>query len=399
MTLWDLLYGALHLALIPLARKNPRLKASLAVRKGFPPPSLAPGKRAWIHGASVGEILSVSPVLDLLKSAHWEAALSCNTPTGLEAASRAFPGLPAFAMPLDFSGRIRTAFDDIKPSLLILMELELWPQLLAEAQRRNIPILCVNARITEKSSGNYRRLWLLLGPSFRRVALWLPQGEEHANRLRELGVATDRIRTIPNLKALTSPPPRPEWIPRKDGSPVLVAGSTHADEEEAVLDAMRGLPDWRLVLAPRHPERFDEVAGILKARNLAFSLRSAGEGGAWRILLLDTLGELGAAYAAADLAFVGGGLAPVGGHNVFEPARCGVGVLVGPHTAHVDADVRSLEAAGGLLRVPNAAGLAGALSTLGRDEGRRRAMGEAARRRASGDGKRLLTEALLPYLG
>ncbi len=387
-TRWDCLYGSALVAAAPLVFGawlcSPRLRASLKARRTHQAPDLPPGRRAWIHGASVGEILSAGPVLEALSALGCDAALSCNTPTGLEAAGRQFPGKPVFAMPLDFSRPVERAFDRVKPSLLILLELEVWPQLLAEAERRKVPVLCVNARITARSFRRYRLVRPLFAGSFSRIAGFLPQGEEHAGRLRRLGVLRDRIRVIPNLKGAADIPPRPDWIP--EGDPVLVAGSTHPGEEAAVLDAWQALPGWRLVLAPRHPERFAEVADLLKARRIPFARRSAPVPGAWRVLLLDTMGDLRAAYAAADLAFVGGSLAPVGGHNVLEPAAAGVPVIVGPHTTHVAADVQRLEAAGGLRRIRDVGGLREAGLALSR-EPRRQLPG-------SGSGLETLREAL-----
>ena len=359
MTRWDLLYGSAVVAAAPFAFGtwlcSPRLRASLKARRTHLPPELPAGKRAWIHGASVGEILSAGPVLEALSALDCDAVLSCNTPTGIEAARKSFPGMPMFAMPLDFSRPVARAFDRVKPTVLVLLELEVWPQLLAEATRREVPVLCVNARITERSFRRYRRLKPLFAGSFSRIARFLPQGEEHAARLRALGVPAGRIQIIPNLKGAAESPARPDWIP--DGDPVLVAGSTHPGEEAVVLDAWQALPGWRLVLAPRHPQRFEEVAGLLEARGIPFARHSSPVPGAWRVLLLDTMGDLKAAYAAAALAFVGGSLAPVGGHNVLEPAAAGVPVVVGPHTDHVGGDVRQLEGSGGLRRIRDAAGL------------------------------------------
>ncbi len=400
MTRWDLLYGGALVAAAPAVLGawlcSPRLRASLRARRTHLPPELPAGRRAWIHGASVGEILSAGPVLEALSGLGWDAVLSCNTPTGIEAAAKAFPGVPAFAMPLDFSRPVARAFDRVKPAVLILLELEVWPQLLAEAERRKVPVLCANARITERSFGRYHRLKPLFAKSFSRIAGFLPQGEEHAQRLRALGVPADRIRVIPNLKGAAAPAARPAWIP--EGDPVLVAGSTHPGEEAAVLDAWQALPGWRLVLAPRHPQRFGEVAGLLEARRIPFVRRSIPSPGAWRVLLLDTMGELGAAYAAGALAFVGGSLVPVGGHNVLEPALSGVGVLVGPHTGHVEEDVRRLEAGGGLRRLPDAAGLAQALRDLAADPTGRERLGLAARAGARGSVTGDLAAALSPLL-
>ena len=396
MTLWDLAYGAARVPLLATKAFSPKLKASLDTRKRCPPPELPPAPRAWIHGASVGEILASEPVLKALETLKpgVQAVLSCNTPTGLEAAGRRFPALPRFAMPLDFSRPVRACFDRVKPRLLVLMELEIWPQLLSEAARREVPAVCVNARMTERSFRRYRTFRVLLGPAFRRVDLYLAQGSAHAERLVGMGVHPDRIRVMENLKALGSRPERPEWIP--EGPPVLVAGSTHPGEEEAVLEAWKGLPGWRLVLAPRHPQRFEEAAGLLRARGIPFERRSAPSENPWTVLLLDTLGELGQAYAGASLAFVGGSLAPVGGHNVLEPALCGVGVLVGPQVQHVEEDVLRLQDAGGLARIPDERALAALAAALGGDPGKLKGMGEAARREAARDAAGL-TEALRPF--
>ena len=394
LTGWDFAYGGLRAALEPVSWFRPRLRASLNVRAQNPPPELQVGRRAWIHGASVGEILSAGPVLEALKTVEpgFGAVLSVNTPTGLEAARRSFPGVPSFAMPLDFSGPVARAFDRLKPSLVVLIELEIWPQLLAEAGRRGIPVLCANARVTERSFGRYRKSGALFGPSFRRVARYLAQEEGTAARLRALGVPADRIELIPSLKSAQTAPPRPGWIP--PGPPVLVGGSTHPGEEEALVAAWRELPGWRLILAPRHPQRFAEVAALLKTLQVPFSRRSEGPAPGWKVCLLDVIGELRAAYAAADLAFVGGTLAPVGGHNVLEPAVCGVGVLVGPYTHHITADAARLETAGGLLKAADAGALKAAVARLAGDEADRKRLGEAAKATCGDGGREALARTL-----
>jgi 3-deoxy-D-manno-octulosonic-acid transferase len=270
----------------------------------------------------------------------------------------------------------------------VALETEIWPNLLRALSRAGIPAALANGRISDRSYRRYR--WVR--PLFRRVlaqvGLFAMQSDEDARRIISLGAAPERVVVTGNLKM--------EGPAESDGAeqlwrrllhlsedPVFVAGSTHRGEEGSVLDAFlaarRDTRGLRLVLAPRHPERFDEVEGLIVARGLPVVRRSRiSAESATQVILLDTVGELAGLYAVADVIFVGGSLVPVGGHNVIEPALRAKPVLFGTHMANFRAAAALLLEEGGGIQVADGEALAGALRALLADAGRRRALGQAA---------------------
>ena len=342
------------------------------------------GKRVvWVHAVSVGEVLAVERLVAELGQAlgpDWLVVVSTTTDTGQKIAQERFGAERVFWFPLDFAFAVRACLRAFKPELLVLVEGELWPRVLFECERAGVPVAVVNARVSDRS---YRRtlrvktLWLSMA---RRVRLWLAQGQETAQRLRTLGVSA--VSVPGNLKFDLPPGSGNEvsrWIGRvADGRPVIVAGSTlpgrddaAPGEEEVVLHAwkagLRHQSRALLVLAPRHPQRFDQVfATAAGFRPLRASLRDAGEthpspGGLADIILLDTLGDLAGVYSVADVAFVGGSLVGRGGHNPLEPARFGVPVIMGPSYENFREIVDGMQAADAI-RIADAAGLADALA-------------------------------------
>ena len=317
-----------------------------------------PGRKpvAWFHGVSVGEVHLLGPVVAAFRQRHpgWLAVVSSTTDTGLAEARTRFADLPVVAFPFDFSWAVGRAFREINPSLVVLAEGEMWPNYLAAAGRRKVPVVVVNGRVSPRTfarmkrvTGGVRRTLL------RHVAAFGVQSEEYAGRLRQLGVTPDRVAVTGSVKydGATGDRDAPKAVALRrllglpadaDGPTrfrVWVAGSTHAPEESAVLAIfarLRGrFPALRLVLVPRHPDRFAEVGGLIEKAGLPLVRRSeiAEPVDAMPpVMLLDTVGELGAAWALADVGFTGGSLdGKRGGQSMIEPAGYGVPVVFGPH--------------------------------------------------------------------
>jgi len=307
------------------------------------------GNTIWIHAVSVGEVRAISRLLEDLKVQlpGWRIVVSTTTDTGQKLARQSFGDNNVFYVPLDLPMAVRAYVRALRPALMVLAESEFWPNLLRCARESGASIAVVNARISDRSLPGYLRFRKLLVRVLQNVDLFLARSAEDAQRLIRIGASVERVQVSGNLKFEVRPPARSE-IARHLGSavqqerigPVIVAGSTLEGEEAMLLDTFRQVaaayPRAFLVLAPRHPERFEAVAALLAASHLPFQRRSAWsaseppprEG----VFLLDSIGELAALYGFADIAFIGGSLVPGGGHNVLEAAQFGAAILVGPHT-------------------------------------------------------------------
>lgn len=337
---------------------------------------------AWMHAVSVGEVLLLRPFLAQLRCVypHWQFVLTVGTETGFDVARQTFPDLTVAFAPFDFSWAIRQAFDRLRPNLVLLAELELWPNWLHEAARRRVPVAVINARLSERSFRGYRRLGRLFVRYTDAVQVWAVQNQTYAQRLRQLGVPPDRIFVTGSMKldgvntdrcnprtqelarlfglAPPNAPSRPEIV--------WVAGSTQEPEERIVLRIYERLwcrwPQLRLILVPRHRERFDTVAQLIEQHGWPVLRRShlaanpatiPGEDASAKqavvtayagsrhdsaqrthrpaVILVDTIGELAYVWGLADIAFVGGSFGDRGGQNMLEPAALGVPVLFGPN--------------------------------------------------------------------
>ena len=362
-------------------------------RRAITLPRLEPGG-IWIHGASVGEARIVSSLAARIRARRpgLPLAVSAYTATG----RRQLPEPPRvdarFLLPLDFRSYVRRVLAAVRPALLTLVETELWPNLLNEADRRGTRVVILNGRLSAERMARYRRLGWLYVPLLSRVTRVGAQSDQDAERFAALGVRSEAIEVQGNAKydlprpAVTGPALRARFG-IADRRPVFVAGSTGEGEEVHVLEAFREArrvhPELFLVLAPRHPPRSDAVEGLVRAAGLSVSRLSrddAGDAGRREVLLVDTVGELSSLYAVATVAFVGGSLVRVGGHNVLEPAAVSVPVFFGPHTQHFDEPVAALLAAGAGARVGNARELGRMVTELIADPSRRARMGQAARR-------------------
>ncbi|MDX1501012.1 MAG: 3-deoxy-D-manno-octulosonic acid transferase [Thermoanaerobaculia bacterium] len=321
-----------------LLRRGRHYLTSLRGRLGLDLPDPA-GRPLWLHAVSVGEV-GVAATLAAALPAELPLLVTTVTPTGQERARALFAGRAQVAyLPFDLGPPVRRFFLRCRPAALVLAEGDLWPLVLRRARREGLPMAVVNGRVSDRSFARLRRLSGLVGPLFDGIAVFGVQTPADAERLRRLGVSEGRIVTTGNLKFETDEPPERPELERlvgrlAAGRPVLVAGSTMAGEEESVLRAFTRLGGGEralLVLAPRHPERFDAVAARIEAAGLALARRSSPDGVERpSVLLLDTLGELASLYRHTRAAFVGGTLVPTGGHNPLEAARFGVPVAVGP---------------------------------------------------------------------
>jgi 3-deoxy-D-manno-octulosonic-acid transferase len=357
------------------------------------PPGL-PGA-VWFHGVSVGEVHLLRQVVAAFRHRHPDlpCLISSTTDTGLDEARRCFAGLPVIAWPFDFSWAVRRALRLVRPRLVVLAEGELWPNFLLAARATGVPVAVVNGRMSPRSAARYRRLGGLTRRLLGLLDLVAVQTDAHADALRRLGADAGRVVVTGSVKydgaATDRANPRTRQLRdlfdvRADDR-VWVAGSTQAPEEEIVLDAFAALrprhPTLRLFLVPRQRDRFDEVDALLRRRGVAFVRRSALTAPTRAdVVLVDTIGELGALWGLSDVAFVGGSLdGRRGGQNMIEPAAYGAAVLFGPHVWNFRRDAERLVDVGGAVQVADGAALRAAVERLLGDAGERAALGRAAR--------------------
>jgi 3-deoxy-D-manno-octulosonic-acid transferase len=380
------------LALAPVAAGalalRPAWRVGLRERLGALP-GLPPGA-VWVHGASVGEILAASRLVDRLQQGGRAVVSSTVTLAGRDVMRRARPEIPCHLAPIDHPWCVESALSRVHPVALVLIETELWPSWLAAAERRGIPVALVSGRVSDHSYPRYQRLQRIITPALRRIAAIGARTAADAERFLALGAPRERVRVTGDLK-LEPPdaaaPLAPDLSRMLGSAPLFVAGSTHAGEEVAALSALarserEGL-GAALVLAPRRIERADEVVRIVRASSRAVRRRTAPGAlalQAGEVLVLDSVGELAPVYGRADVAFVGGTLVPIGGHNLLEPVFAGRPVLFGPHTENARQAVEILESSGAGRRVADADALASALIALLRDPREARRRGEEGRR-------------------
>lgn len=414
MSRW--LYTVLLYLLVPVVllrlqwrgRANPDYRRRWAERFGwFAAPALK--QPIWVHAVSVGEVQAAVPLIEALLARYPERSLvvTTTTPTGSGRVQTLFAGRVFHVyLPYDLPGAVRRFLERTSPCASIVMETELWPNLFHHCARRRIPVAIVNARLSPRSARGYDRIAPLVRLTLANVQLIAAQGEGDAQRFRALGASGGQLEVMGNLKFDQTLPVdlaerasvlRAQWGVER---PVWIAASTHEGEDAQVLDAFariqQALPASLLILVPRHQERFDRVADLVVERGYRIVRRASGEPASahTQVFLGDTLGELPLFYAAADVAFVGGSLVPVGGHNMLEPAALGVPVLTGPQRFNFSDISEALLAAGAAREVADAEALAAAVvQWLGDVDDRRRA-GEAGRQLVEanrGSLERLLT--------
>jgi 3-deoxy-D-manno-octulosonic-acid transferase len=374
-----------------------RYRAGLAGRLGLVPKGLhaavAGRDVIWVHAVSVGEVLAATQLIRELKAAlpEWVIAVSTTTETGQRLARERLTGSPVFYLPLDFAFAVRRYLGVLRPRMLVLMESELWPRLIDACVKSSVPVVVVNARVSDRSFPRYMRLRRLWRPFLEMISLFLAQSQETAGRLVKIGAPAERVRVTGNLKYDVQSREASQMTRRIGGmlwqASLIVAGSTLAGEEEALLAAwseiVKAVPDAALLIAPRHPYRFDEVLGLIRKSGYPFfrcsDLLLDSEpivGGT--VLLLDTIGDLASMYGIATVAFVGGSLVPKGGHNPLEPAQFGVPVVMGPSFENFREVVKSMREMDAI-RIVAPETLAESLTAMLRDSEEARALGERGR--------------------
>jgi len=379
----------------------------------------------WFHAVSVGEVIQLQKVVDEFRRRtreEFQIVVSTSTDTGWELVQKRFADCQKTWFPLDFSWAVSQAIRRIRPAQVVLMELELWPNFLAECHRLDVPVSIVNARMSERSHRGYCRIRLLLKPLFTRLALVAAQSQTYADRLISLGASEQRTVVTGSIKfdgvETSRTNSKTENLRRifglKSGETVFVAGSTQEPEEQLALETwlqLRGQhSQLRLILVPRHRERFDEVASLVTSRNLPLLRRSSVQDSSQQyaetdnkpIILLDTIGELSACWGLADVAFVGGSFGNRGGQNMMEPAAYGAGVLFGPNTWNFRDIVERFREADGCVQLQSSHQLTSTVDELLSDPARRQQLGRNAQKAvlqqqgATARTAELLHEVLLP---
>lgn len=359
-------------------------------RFGFGEP-VANGPSIWVHAVSVGEVQAASVLIRELLQMYpaIPVVLTTVTPTGAENARRLFgSSVDVRFVPYDLVGPVRRFFRAIHPRVAIILETELWPNLYHECGRRKVPLVLASARISPKSVGRYRLLAGLFRETLSHGIVIAAQSPQDAERFKSIGANTRRTHVTGNIKfdlSVSDAVRADAQLLRQryvGGRPAWIAGSTHDGEEQILLAAQRRLritlATALLILVPRHPNRFAEVEAWLQREQVRYVTRSSGAPVApdTEVLLIDTLGELQALYGAADVAFVGGSLVPIGGHNLLEPAALGVPVLTGPDNFNAEDIAEQMVASDAARVVHDAEELCSELARLLADEDLRRALGQ-----------------------
>lgn len=375
------------LRLLWRARKQPEYLQHLGERYGFYRQPV-PEKLIWVHAVSVGETRAAQPLIEGLQ-ARWpehRILLTGMTPTGRAAGQQVYGERVIQAyLPYDYPAAVDRFFCHFSPAFGVLMETEIWPNLLAAAQRKKVPVMLANARLSARSARGYGKFDALVRPAFAALSGVLAQTAVDAARIGAMGAG--RVEVCGNLKFDVPSAPEQfalgmQWRAAIGQRPVWLAASTREGEETLVLEAWRevGAPNALLVLVPRHPQRFNDVAGLLTQQNQNFVRRSAGLPGAdTKIWLGDSMGEMAAYFTLADLAFIGGSLLPLGGQNLIEAAAYGCPVLVGPHTFNFLQATEDAISAGAARRIESPEALGLAVDRLLREEGELASMRQSAR--------------------
>ncbi|HAF21721.1 MAG TPA: hypothetical protein DCK93_02230 [Blastocatellia bacterium] len=409
--IYSLILGLGFLILLPRflidAFRHGKYVAGFRERLGLLPRIQNDGRPVvWIHCVSVGETQAARPLVKGIRERfpEYSIAISTVTLTGQNLAREIFKHDAAhiFYFPFDWRWIARKSLRTISPAAVLIMETELWPGFLRECDARQVPVAIVNGRLSEKSFRRYRFIRRFMSRVLSSISLAIMQTEADVERLRALGMDADKTFLTGNMKFDAGSMPVNDLLSAEfrrrfklaDDAPLILAASTHAPEEVIILNAIRQVfsksgSKPRLVIAPRHPERFAEVADLLKASGLHWVRRTAAadpRDGEAEVVLLDSIGELQSAYSLASIVFVGGSIAKTGGHNILEPAAAGAAVITGPHTYNFQSVVETFVAAGAIIQLNPISDsaviteLADVISELLLNPGRRQEVGERARR-------------------
>lgn len=375
-----------------IGRRNPGAWNRWQERLGYVEPSTEPV--IWVHAVSVGETIAAAPLVKALlrRRPDIPILMTAMTATGSVRARAMFGDQIRYAYsPYDTPGAVRRFARRVQPRALVIMETELWPNMIANISRHDVPIFLINARLSERSAKGYERVASLVRPLLRSLCWIAAQADEDAGRFLRIGAQPESVSVTGSIKfdvditeALRSESARLQ-TQLGNGRPVWIAASTHEGEDQQILEAHRRVlsdfPEALLVIVPRHPERFDDVAALTEKFGLRLARRSMAEttlAADTQVYLGDTMGELLMLYGASDVAFVGGSLIERGGHNPLEPAAWGIPVLSGPHIFNFETIYNRLEAGHGLYLTPTSDALAGCVSELLKDPAAARQSGDNA---------------------
>jgi 3-deoxy-D-manno-octulosonic-acid transferase len=356
-------------------RHSPDLRRNWAQRLGFAPQVSAPV--IWVHAVSVGETIAAAPMVRRLLERNPDATIlmTAMTDTGLAQAQKMFGNQVQYAyVPYDTPGSVRRFLARVQPRILVIMETEIWPNLISQTRKARVPIFLINARLSERSARGYERVRGLARPIMQSISWVAAQAEQDAARFRRIGVSADNIAVTGSVKFDVDIEPRVREQAQQlkaqfGGRPVWIAGSTHDGENIQLLEAHRQLlatlPSALLIIVPRHPERFDGVAKAVTEEGFILARRSLEDSPAKaQVYLGDTMGELMMLYGASDLAFIGGSLIERGGHNPLEPAAWGIAVVSGPHVFNFGSIYERLQEHAGVTIVNSAQELGDYLARL-----------------------------------
>lgn len=395
-------------------RKEPGYRQHIGERLGLYSQSKSSQPTIWVHAVSVGETRAAEPLIDALLHTYpdHDIVLTCMTATGRATGAQLFgenPRVRQSFLPYDIACLVRRFIRHFQPRVCVLMETEVWPNLIAACRTERVPVMLANARLSERSLRRGLRMPAFMREAARDIALVAAQTEADAQRIREFGATN--VHVTGSIKFDVTPPvemiKRGEVLRRQIGSrPVLLCASTREGEEELILDALsrKDMDDALIVLVPRHPQRFDEVARMIEARGIAMQRRSwlgdAEVSAETRMLLGDSMGEMFAYYAACDVAFIGGSLLPLGGQNLIEACAVGKPMLIGRHTFNFAAVSEDAVAAGVAVRVADAASMLEEanrllLNTEVRAEMREKAFAFSRQHRGATERTEQLLEALI----
>jgi 3-deoxy-D-manno-octulosonic-acid transferase len=391
-----LLYLLVPFALIRLwwrGRQNPAYRQRWEERFGFVAADTPDqtNRPVWVHAVSVGESIAAIPLIRKLIAEKNAVIVTTMTITGAERVNALFgTQITHYYLPYDLPGAVQRFVKRIKPRVGIIMETEVWPNLYACCAREKLPLLLVNARLSPKSAKHYSYFLPLFTPALQSLTHIAAQTQLDADRFLALGAKPETVSIMGNIKFDIEVPEKA----RTEGQqlrlaiterPVLIAASTHHPEEEIVLKAFaqirQQIPTALLILVPRHPERFEQVAELIKQHGFMVNRRSANDNSTLHntdVFLGDTMGEMLTFYAASDVAFVGGSFAPVGGHNILEPAALAIPAVMGPHTFNCMEIMSLMQAAQGCIQLQDPEELTAALMSLLMDQHKRQQMGQAA---------------------
>ena len=356
-------------------RHSPRLRRNWAQRLGFAPAVSAPV--IWVHAVSVGETIAAAPMVRRLLERNPDVTIlmTAMTDTELAQAQKMFGNNVQYAyVPYDTPGAVKRFLARVQPSILVIMETEIWPNLISQSRKARVPVFLINARLSERSARGYERVRRLARPVMQSISWVAAQAEQDAARFRRIGVAADKVAVTGSVKFDVDIEPQVRRQAQQlkahfGGRPVWIAGSAHDGESSQLLRAHRKLlavvPDALMIIVPRHPDRFELAASAVTKAGFRLARRSLNDSpAAAQVYLGDTMGELMMLYGASDLAFIGGSLIERGGHNPLEPAAWGTAVMSGPHVFNFESIYKCLQEHDGVTIVESAEELLACLTRL-----------------------------------